>query len=210
MKLYDFSLAPNPRRVRMFLSEKGVEVPMVQVNTRELEQFDEAFRAVNPYAQVPALELDDGTIISESVAICRYFEETVPEPALMGRDAKDKAVVEMWNRRVELQGYVAVADAVRNSLPMFKDRAVAGVPSGVPQIPALAERAKQTFGRFLGHIDRQLAENDFIAGEAFTVADITAFVTIDFAKRAELEVPESCPNVLRWQAEIAARPSASA
>jgi glutathione S-transferase len=153
MKLYDFALAPNPRRVRMFLAEKGVEVPSVQVNTREREQFSGAFRAINPNCQVPALELDDGTIITESVAICRYFEETHPEPPLIGRDTVDRAIVEMWNRRVEFDGYLAVAEAVRNSLPMFEDRALSGVPGGVPQIPALAERGKATFGRFLTRID---------------------------------------------------------
>jgi len=210
MKLYDFTLAPNPRRVRMFLSEKGVDVPMVQINTRNREQFSESFRAISPNALIPALELDDGTVITETVAICRYFEETVPEPPLMGRDAKDKAIVEMWNRRVEFEGYLAAAEAVRNSLSMFEDRGLAGQPSGVPQIPALVERGKQTFGRFLANIDTRLADSAFLAGDSFTIADITAFVTIDFAKRAELEVPESCPNVLRWQAEVAARPSASA
>ncbi len=104
MRLYDFALAPNPRRVRMFLAEKGVEVPSVQVNTREREQFSDAFRAINPLCQVPALELDDGTILTESVAICRYFEEIHPEPPLMGRDTVDKAIVEMWNRRMEFDG----------------------------------------------------------------------------------------------------------
>ena len=126
MKLYDFALAPNPRRVRMFLAEKGVEVPSVQVNTREREQFSDAFRAINPNCQVPALELDDGTIITESVAICRYFEEIHPEPPLMGRDTVDRAIVEMWNRRMEFDGYLAVAEAVRNGLPMFEDRGLSG------------------------------------------------------------------------------------
>ena len=116
MRLYDFSLAPNPRRVRMFLAEKGIEVPMVQVNTREREQFAESFGAINPLNAVPVLELDDGTCIAESVAICRYFEEVQPEPPLMGTDAKDRAIVEMWNRRCELMGYAAAAEAVVNDI----------------------------------------------------------------------------------------------
>ena len=157
------------------------------------------------------LELDDGTCIAESVAICRYIEELHPEPPLMGTDAKDKAVVEMWNRRVELMGYVAASEAVRNALPMFEDRGLSGVPGGVPQIPALVDRGKQTLGRFFGLLDRQLADNQFIAGEAFTIADITAFVTIEFAKRVDVKLPDSgAGNVVRWHAEIAARPSAAA
>lgn len=211
MRLFDFALAPNPRRVRMFLAEKSVEIPLVQVNTREREQFDESFVAKNPLKAVPVLELDDGTCISESVAICRYIEEIHPEPPLMGTDAKDKAIVEMWNRRVELVGYAAASEAVRNSAPMFADRGLSGVPGGVPQIPALVERGKQTLGRFFALLDGQLAENGFVAGSAFTIADISAYVTIEFAKRADVQIPASgAENVTRWHAEIASRPSASA
>jgi len=211
MRLFDFAPAPNPRRVRMFLAEKSVEIPLIQVNTREREQFVPSFGAINPLNAVPVLELDDGTCIAESVAICRYIEEIHPEPPLMGSDAKDKAIVEMWNRRVELLGYAAAAETVRNALPMFEDRGVSGVPSGVPQIPALVDRGKQTLGRFFSLLDRQLADNAFVAGAAFTIADITAFVTIEFAKRADVEIPVSgADNVRRWHAEVASRPSASA
>ena len=209
--LYDFALAPNPRRVRMFLAEKSVEIPMVQVNTREREQFAESFGAKNPLNAVPVLELDDGTCIAESVAICRYIEEIHPEPPLMGTDARDKAIVEMWNRRAELVGYAAASEAVRNSLPMFEDRGLSGVPGGVPQIPALVERGKQTLGRFFDLLDARLAETPFIAGDAFTIADITAFVTIEFAKRADVELPETgAEHLRRWHGEVASRPSASA
>jgi glutathione S-transferase len=211
MKLYDFALAPNPRRVRMFLAEKSIEIPMVQVNTRERRQFDEEFVAKNPLKAVPVLELDDGTCIAESVAICRYFEEIQPQPALMGTDAKDKAIVEMWNRRVELMGYSATAEIVRNSLPMFEDRGLSGVPGGVPQIPALVERGKQTLGRFFNLLDVQLGANRFVAGPAFTIADITAYVTVEFAKRVDIHIPASgAGNVTRWHEEVASRPSASA
>lgn len=211
MKLYDFALAPNPRRVRMFLAEKSVTIPLVEINTREREQFTESFMAINPQCTVPVLELDDGTCIAESVAICRYIEEMHPRPPLMGTDAKDKAIVEMWNRRVEFNGYMAASEAVRNALPMFEDRGISGVPGGVPQIPALVDRGKQTLGRFFGLLDRQLADNQFIAGRAFTIADITAFVTIEFAKRIDVEIPDrGADNVLRWHTEIAGRPSAAA
>ena len=194
----------------MFLAEKAIEVPMVQVNTREREQFSDWFQKINPRGTVPALELDDGRIITESVAICRYFEETHPAPPLMGRDAAGKAVVEMWNRRVEFEGLAAVAEAVRNSLPMFEDRALPGLSGGVPQIAALAERGRASFGRFLDRLDGRLSDSRCIAGDDFTIADITAFVGIDTAKRVELAVPEACANVARWFDEVAARPSASA
>jgi len=210
MKYYDFKLAPNPRRVRMFLAEKGIEVPSVQINTREAEQFSEAFLKVNPRGTVPALVLDDGTTITESVSICRYFEALHPEPPLFGRDAKERAVVDMWNRRVEIECYAPAADVVRNSLEMFNDRAIAGQPSGVPQIPELAERGRRSFARFVSRLDEHLAGSLFIAGDQLSIADQSAFIAFDFAKRGELEVPGSAANILRWQAEIAARPSAAA
>ena len=211
MRLFDFALAPNPRRVRMFLAEKSVEIPLVEVNTRERKQFEESFKKINPFCTVPVLELDDGTYIAESVAICRYIEALHPEPPLMGRDAKDTAIVEMWNRRVELQGYLPASEMIRNSAPMFEDRGIAGVEGGVPQIPALVDRGKQSLGRFFAMLDRRLGESPFIAGDTFTIADITAFVTIEFAKRGEVTIPESgADNVKRWHADIAARPSADA
>ena len=210
MKLYDFALAPNPRRVRMFLAEKGIDVPLVSVNTREREQFADWFRAINPGCTVPVLELDDGTRISESVAICRYFEEIQPEPALFGSGAKECALVEMWNRRVEIEGLQPIADVIRNSAPMFEDRAIAGIPSGVPQIPALVERGKASIARFFETIDRRLGETRYLAGDTFSIADITVFIGIGFAARAEITIPESCINATRWFADVGARPSAEA
>lgn len=210
MKLYDFHLAPNPRRVRIFLAEKGIEVPTVEINTREAGQFDPAFEKVNPDRTIPVLELDDGTCISETVAICRYFEEIRPEPPLMGVDARDKAIVEMWSRRCELQGFQSIGEAARNSLPMFADRGLAGMPDGVPQIPALAERGKAAATRFCAKLDAQLAGNEFVAGPRFTIADITAFVMFGFATRIDFAVPEDCANIRRWYDLVAARPSADA
>lgn len=210
MKLYDFHLAPNPKRVRIFLAEKGIEVPKVEINTREAGQFDPSFEKVNPDRTIPALELDDGTCISETVAICRYFEEVQPEPPLMGVDAKDKAIVEMWSRRCELQGFQSIGEAVRNGLPMFEDRGLAGMPSGVPQIPALVERGKAAATRFCKKLDAQLTDNEFVAGERFTIADITAFVMFGFATRIEFGIPEDCANIKRWYDAVAARPSADA
>jgi glutathione S-transferase len=194
----------------MFLAEKGMEIPSVQINTREREQFTDAFKAVNPRCIVPALELDDGTCIVESVAICRYIEEIQPDPPLFGRDAKEKAVVEMWNRHAEFDAFGAVGEMVRNGAPMFADRGLAGLPGGVPQIPALIERGRNTMNRFLGHLDKQLASNAFVAGDIFSIADITAFIAVEFSQRAEYEMPAGLDHVRRWHEEVAARPSAKA
>jgi len=210
MKLYDFALAPNPKRVRVFLAEKGLVIPTVQVNIRDREQFADAFQKVNPFSVVPVLELDDGTRIGESVAICRYIEEIHPEPPLMGAGALDKALVEMWQRRVELNGFMMVGDAVRNSEPRFEGRGLSGVPGGVPQIPAVVERGKAAALRLFDKLDNQLAGNEFVAGPRFTIADITLFATLWFARRAELAVPDACKNLTRWHAQVAARPSAEA
>jgi glutathione S-transferase len=192
----------------MFLAEKGIKIPTVQVNIREREQFGADFTKINAYSIVPVLELDDGTCLGESVAICRYIEELHPTPPLMGRDAKDAAIVEMWNRRAELDGMQAAGEAVRNAAPMFADRGVAGVPDGFPQIPALVERGKKRMARFFDFWDRQLADNEFVAGPNFTIADITSFITVEFGKRAEITIPNECRNVARWHEKIASRPSA--
>jgi glutathione S-transferase len=194
----------------MFLAEKGMEIPSVQVNTREREQFSDAFRKVSPRCIVPVLELDDGTCIAESVAICRYIEEIRPDPPLFGRDPKDKALVEMWNRHAESDAIGSAGTMLRNGAPMFADRAVAGVPSGEPQIPALVERGRRTLDRFMRYLDGHLANSAFVAGETFSIADITTFVAVEFSKRADYAVPEACANVTRWHGEIAARPSAAA
>jgi len=207
MKLYDFELAPNPRRVRIFLAEKKVTVPMVQVNTRNREQFSEEFKAINPFSLLPVLELDDGKFIGESTAICRYFELLYPDPVLMGRDATEQAIVEMWDRRAELEGMSAAGEIVRNALPMFEGRGVAGVPDGFPQIPALVQRGKKRMIRFFDFWNRQLSANQFVAGPNFSIADITSFVAIEFAKRAEVTIPENCQHVARWYEEVSSRDS---
>lgn len=210
MKLYDFKLAPNPRRVRMFLSEKGVAIPLVEVNTRQREQFAPEFAKRNPFCTVPVLELDDGTCIGDSVAICRYIEVLHPEPSLMGRDAKEQAIIEMWDRRAELEGMNAAGELVRNAAPMFEGRGIAGVSDGFPQIPALVDRGKKRMARFFDFWERQLADNPFVAGPNFSIADITSFIAIEFAKRAEITIPGHCKHVARWHESVSQRPSAEA
>jgi glutathione S-transferase len=203
MKLYDSGRAPNPRRVRVFLAEKGITVPTEQVDLGAMQQKSAAFTAVNPVQRVPVLVLDDGTIIAESIAICRYFEALNPDPPLFGADAKEIAKIEMWNRRLELHLLFPVSHVFRNTHPAMKEMEV-------PQVPAWAEANKPRIAEFLGIFDRELADRRFAAGECYTVADITGLVAIDFLKPARLAVPEACVNVRRWHADVAARPSAGA
>jgi len=209
MKLYDFAPAPNPRRVRIFLAEKGITLPMVQVNLRANEQFAPAFRAVNADCTVPVLELDDGARIADVLAICVYFETAQPEPPLMGVGALDRANVAAWQRRVERDGFLAVVEAFRNSTPGFKRRALPG-PDDYEQIPALAERGRARLGKFFGMMNACLADREFVAGKQYSIADITALVTVDFAGWIKLGIPGDCSHLRRWYDMVSARPSAKA
>lgn len=210
VKLYDFGPATNAQRVRMFLAEKGLDIPKVEVNVREGALFEEPYRSKNPFAVVPFLELDDGTCIGESVAICRYLEELHPEPALFGRNARERAIVEMWNRRVELDGFMPIVHAARNAIPLFAGRVVPGTRTDLAQLPEIVERGKAMLAILLERLDAQLAGRAFIAGDSFTIADITGYFTIQTAARIDVAISENCPNVARWYGEVAARPSSKA
>ena len=203
MKLYDGGRAPNPRRTRIFLAEKGIVLPTEQIDLGALQQKSDAFRAVNPMMRVPALVLDDGTVLTESIAICRYFEALHPDPALFGRGALEQARVEMWNRRLELHLLNPVSHVFRNSHPAMREMEV-------PQVPAWAEANKPRIAEFLQLLDRELASHPFVVGDAFTVADITGLVAVDFMKPAKLSVSDGLAHLKRWHAAVAARPSAAA
>ena len=203
MKLYDGGRAPNPRRVKVFLAEKGVTIPAEQVDLGAMAHKAPGFAAINPLQRVPALVLDDGTILTESIAICRYIEGLHPEPPLFGTGAKNMAIVEMWQRRVELHLLFPVSHVFRNSHPAMKDMEV-------PQVPAWAEANKPRVLEFLTLLDDELKSRRYIAGDRYTVADITGLVSVDFMKPAKLTVPETLGNLKRWHAEISARPSAKA
>ena len=203
MKLYDGGRAPNPRRVRIFLAEKGITVPTEQVDLGKLAHRSPEYTAINPLQRVPALELDDGTILAESIAICRYFDAQRPEPPLFGVGAKDAAIVEMWQRRVEFHLLGPVSHVFRNSHPAMAQMEV-------PQVPAWADANKPRVMDFLGLLDDELKNRRYIAGDRYSVADITGLVSVDFMKPAKLAVPESLSNLKRWHAEVAARPSAQA
>jgi glutathione S-transferase len=203
MRLYDGGRAPNPRRTRVFLAEKGIALPIVPVDLAGMQQMSTEYAAINPIKRVPALVLDDGTVITESIAICRYFEVLQPEPALFGRGALDVARIEMWNRRVELHLLFAVSHVFRHSHPAMKQMEV-------PQVPAWAEANKPRVLEFITLLDGELKERQFIAGDQLSVADITGLVAIDFMKPAKLAVPDELTHLKRWHAELSARPSASA
>jgi glutathione S-transferase len=203
MKLYDGGRAPNPRRTRIFLAEKGIKLPLEQVDLGAMQQQSPAYAAVNPLKRVPALVLDDGTVITESIAICRYFEVLQPDPPLFGRGALEIARIEMWNRRMELNLLFPVSHVFRNSHPAMKEMEV-------PQVPAWAEANKPRILEFISFLDSELKERRFVAGDSFTVADITGLVAVDFMKPAKLALPDALGNLRRWHAAVSARPSASA
>ena len=211
MKLYDTNMAPNPRRVRIFMAEKGIACETEQVDIIKGENLSDEYLAVNPRGLVPTLVLDDGTVLDESVAICRYLEETQPEPPLMGSGAVDKARIEARQRHMEFDGLQGAADAFRNSFPLFSSRGLPGSGGAVDAIPELAERGKGRVERFYRRLDEDLGASPFVAGEAFSIADITALCTVDFAvAAARIPIPDDCENVKRWHARVSARPSAQA
>jgi glutathione S-transferase len=210
MKLYQSNASPNSRRVRIFLAEKGISMPIVPVDLAAKEQFSDAYAAINPRRVVPTLVLDDGTSIGEVPAIQRYLEEAHPEPPLLGATPKTKALVAMWDRRVELEGFASVMEAVRNAVPGLKNRAIAG-PHDYEQIPALVERSKQRVANFYADLNARLADIRFVAGDEFSVADITAVVTVDFATRAAgLPLTDQHAAAKRWYGVVAARASMAA
>ena len=203
MKLYDGGRAPNPRRVRVFLAEKGISVPIEAVDLGKLQQKSDAYTAINPLQRVPSLMLDDGTVITESVAICRYFESLQPEPALFGRNGREAALIEMWNRRLELHLLFPISQVFRHLHPAMKEMEV-------PQVPQWGEVNKPRVEGFLSILDRELCDRAFVAGDAYSVADITGMIAVDFMKPAKLAVPGNLANVQRWHAAVSARPSAAA
>lgn len=203
MKLYDGGRAPNPRRVRIFIAEKGITVPLVPVDMGAMGHRAPEIQARNPLMRLPVLELDDGTVITETIAISRYFEELHPEPPLFGVGALERARVEMWQRRIELNFLMPVATAFRHIHPAMREWEV-------PQFAEWGEANKPKALEFLSIMDRELAGRQFAAGDTFTVADITGLVTLDFMKPARIELPPEMTHVRRWHADLLARPSASA
>lgn len=200
MKLYDNKHAPNPRRVRIFLAEKGIEIPTVQVDIMEKECQSADFTAKNAMQRLPVLEFEDGTCLSESVAICRYFEMLHPEPPLMGRGARGMAEIEMWNRRMELDFLWPVTHAIRHTKSAMAELQV-------PQVPEWGEANREVLERTLTWLDGELAGRTFIAGQDFTIADITAICAVGFMRIIGRKIGDETPNLKRWHEAMTARPS---
>ncbi len=196
MRFYDCTTAPSPRRVRIFAAEKGLQLDTVQVDLASGEQLGAAFREINPDCVVPVLELDDGTRITEVLAICQYLEELQPEPALIGRNAVERAVAMSWALKVEQHGLMSVRDAFRNKAKGLQGRALTG-PVDVEQIPALVERGRKNTEAFFERLDEQLGASEFVAGDSYSIADITALVFVDFAAWIKLAVPDDASNLRR-------------
>lgn len=203
MKLYDSGRAPNPRRVRIFLAEKGITVPTEEVDMMTGAHRSPEYTSINPLQRMPALVLDDGTVITESIAICRYFEAQKPEPPMFGVGALETAQVEMWNRRCEINLLLTVANVFRHLHPAAKTLEV-------PQVAAWGEANRPRVLEFLTIFDAQLGKHKFAAGERYSVADITALCAVDFMKPSKIEMPAEHANIKRWHAEVSARPSAKA
>jgi glutathione S-transferase len=209
LKLYHANNSPNSRRVRVFLAEKGLKPTLIAVDLGAGEQHSEAYRAINPRRVVPTLVLEDGTTIGEVPAVMRYLDEAFPETPLLGTTPKDKGLVVMWERFAELEGFAPVMEGVRNKAERLKGRAIAG-PHDYEQIPGLVDRSVLRVKNFLTDLNERLEQAPFVAGERFSAADITALVTIDFAKALDISIPEEHRALKRWKDAVSARPSTSA
>jgi len=209
MRLFDFNRAPNPRRVRMFIAEKDLSIPLINVDLFSKEQLSPEYRAINPDCTVPLLETDDGVFIREGLAICSYLEDLHPEPCLLGNNATDRALVIQWNNIIESQGIDAVAEVLRNVSPGFRNHALPG-PMQLPQLPDLVKRGQIRVMSFFDRIEEQLEGQRYLAGDAFSFADISLLATVDFADWVETRATATRPNLQRWYQEISARPSARA
>lgn len=208
LTLYDFPMAPSPRRARIVLAEKGIAHETIVVDLATKEQLGEAFRAINPQCTVPALRLEDGTVLTDNAGIAAWAEAIKSDPPLLGTTPIEKAEVASWNARIEMQGLMAVAEALRNTAPAMKDRALTG-PADYPQIPALAERGLARLRVFFDNLDAHLVGREHVATDRFTLADITAVVVVDFARAVKVRAQEHHLNLLRWRAAMAERPSMS-
>jgi len=207
MKLYNFTPAANALRVEMFLSEKNIKLETVQVNVREDEIFKEPYNTMNPFNCVPFLELDDGTVISETISICRYLESIYPTPTLFGKNSKDEAIIDMWNRRIELDGFLPLLHSVRNKTSFFAGKVIPGTRNKMKQSPELVIRGIEMFKILLNRIEPHLEHNQFISGERFSIADITGHFMLYLSKILKIDLKKEYVNVFRWQVELEKRTS---
>ena len=204
--LYDCATAPSPRRARILLAEKGIAHETVPVDLRAGEQLGDAFRRVNPQCTVPALRTEEGVVLTDNAGIAAYLEARHPEPPLLGTTPLEKAEIASWNWRIEFEGFLAIAEALRNGSPAMANRALPG-PVDYAQIPELAQRGVARVQRFFADLDQRLAGREFVATHRFSIADITAVVAVDFARVVKVKPDERHPNIVRWRAAMAQRPS---
>ena len=202
MKIYGFALAPNPRRLRIFLAEKGLKIPSEEVDISQGKNRTPEMLAKNPTGGLPFMELDDGSHLAESVAICRYLEGLHPEPNLMGKNNREQAEIEMWNRRMELNLLGPIARTFQNTSDFFKGR--------IKQFAEYGAAQRETSHQQLQWLDAQIGNKPFIAGDRFTIADITAEVAVDFGEFAGIKPDPALKNLARWHQSVASRPSAKA
>ena len=207
MKFFDCKTAPSPRRVRIFIAEKGITVETVNVDLRSKEQLSPDFRSINPHCTVPVLELDDGTPLTTTAGIWRYLEAAYPNPALMGKTPKQRGIISDLQWHIEMNGFMAMAEFLRNSAPAMKGRALTG-PHDYEQIPELADRGRLRVQRFLEEIDQIISTKSYVAGDQFSIADIDLLVFIEFAAWRKLGLPEGAANARRWYEDVRVRPSA--
>ena len=200
---------PARGRVRIFIAEEGISLETKTVDLANGEHLTDAFGAINPHRTVPILELDNGTKLFDSTSICMYLEETFPDPNLMGRDAKERATIAMWQRDVETNAMMAIMECFRNSSKGFKSRALTG-PVDYEQIPELAERGRQRVRHFFTELNARLSGSEYVAGDRFTIVDITAFVAVEFSRAIREKVPDDAPHLKRWRDAVSARPSTRA
>ena len=205
MKFYDCKTAPSPRRVRIFVKEKSIELETIEVDLANREQLGAAFREINPDCTVPVLELDDGTRLTEVFAICQYLDDASPEPSLMGSGAVERALVTMWNTKIEYQGLAALAECLRNRAKGMQGRALTG-PDDYEQIPELVDRGRRRFIKVMEKMERELGDSEYVAGNEFTIADISLLVAIDFAAWSKITIEDDMVNLRRWYELVSARP----
>lgn len=209
LKLYDYTAAPSPRRARIFLAEKGIEFENIQIDLRNAEQLGDDYKSINPRCAVPALETENGDVICENLAIASYLEYIHPTPPLMGKTPIEKAKILEWNWRCEFEGLAAVAEILRNTAPTMKNRAMTG-PRNIQQLPELAERGRLRLGYFFEDLNKQLASSPFVAGESYSLADITAMVVVDFSAWVKARPDENLSALHHWHTNVSGRPSAKA
>ena len=206
--LYDCATAPSPRRARILLAEKGLAFDTVQVSLRSGEQFGDAYRLINPLCTVPALRTEEGLLLADNAAIAAYIEACYPEPPLLGRTPAQKAEIASWQWRMEFEGLIAIAEALRNGSPAMVNRALPG-PVNYAQIPELAQRGQLRVQHFFTTLEVRLSAHEFVAGSSFSIADITAVVALDFARVVKHKPGEAHPQLQRWRAAMALRPAMS-